>query len=150
MINVGLNEETAKVVGLVIGSLVAALFGNSVWRRRKSGDGVVVASAQSEVSTIARLESEIKRREDERNSLIARFEVERNLLLARCDTLNSERNAAVSELGGLRQQVLHLSTQVEALERQVGALQEQIHALLDFRDIGMKPPVVDAAPRDTE
>jgi cell division protein FtsB len=130
MTDLGLNAETAKLIGLVLATVIGALFGNSALRRRFSKDKVVLAENQGEVGMIARLEAEIDR-----------GKIERQSLLDRADRLQAERNDAVLEMGGLRANVLALSTQIEKLEREVEALREQIRLLLQFHDFNLKSPL---------
>ncbi len=130
----GSEWEVWKIIGLVLGSIVTALWGNSAWRRRASGDKVVAASSDGEVSLIARLNADIVRRESERVTDYARWASERNDILARADRLNEERNAAVEQIGALRQQVHELSTKVLELSGHVERLERIAQAHKDVAE----------------
>ncbi len=149
-----LNADNAKLIGLVLGSLIAGLFGKSWLKRRVSQDGVVVATNDGERSLIDKLNADIARREQERITDYQRWAQERAELIARADKMNEERNAAYELIGGLRQNIheltaklLDLSNTVERLERMNDALKQandglrqQLDAFMKIHQIGGDKP----------
>jgi seryl-tRNA synthetase len=145
-----MNDDVWKVVVAVLTLVVTSLFGGSALYRRFSKDKVAVAADSSDIAHITRLNADIARREAERITDIARWMAERRELIERADRINEERNAAVEQIGALRQQVhdlsakvLELSGHVERVERIAEAhkevaegLRRQLSAFMKIHEVG--------------
>lgn len=127
------SEAVAKVIAYVIGALSAAFLGRSLMIKRVSKDGVVIAQDRSQVEMLEVLQNE------------------RDMHATRADEANRKYSEAMLEMGGLRQEVKHLTTrlaeqavnilsqsiQIELLQKQVQALNEYIHSLVGLKDVGL-------------
>lgn len=148
------GKTIGTVIGSVIATLIVGLWGNSAWRRRAAGDKVVVSASDGETSLVEKLHREIDRREAERVSDYTRWAAERQEIIARADRLNDERNAAIEQIGALRQQVhdlsakvFDLSAHVERVERIAEAhresaegLRRQLSAFMQLHEVGAEKP----------
>jgi hypothetical protein len=126
-------EAVWKIVGLVIAAIASAFFGRSIMIRRMSKDGVVIAQDRGQVNMIDVLRSE------------------RDQHAARADEANRKYSEAMLEMGGLRNEVAHLTrrlaeqsrdmlaqaVQIEALQKKVEALNDHIHSLVGLKDVGI-------------
>lgn len=126
-------EAIGKIILYVISALSAAFLGRSIMIRRMSKDGVVIAQDRGQVDMI-----EVLRKE-------------RDTHAARADEANRKYSDAMLEMGGLRNEVAHLTrrlgeqsrdlldqaVKIEGLEKMVAALNDHIHSLVGLKDVGI-------------
>lgn len=118
-----LNWETIKIVAATLGTVITAIFGNSVLKRRWSKDNVAVAHDGVELSMLDRLQAEVEK------------------MRLRDERLTAERDRAVGEVSELKQKILSMTFYIEKLEKrldeqalQASAQQDQINYLLGRRE----------------
>src|SRR4051812_12299574 len=100
--------DIAKVSGILIAAIYAGLRGRGWIMRKSSQDGVAIATDAAEVSIIQRYANEAREARE------------------RADRAFEERNAAVSELGSLRQQVASLMEHKVDCERRLADLERRM------------------------
>lgn len=108
--------KAGSVLILVGGLIVGALRAHGWIRRRRSDDGVAIATDTAEVSIIERLQAEAE------------------LHRKRADRAFEERNIAVSELGSLKAQVESLTEHKVDCERRLAALEARMDLMMGQRE----------------
>ncbi len=107
--------DTAKVVGGIIGSVLAGIGIALRWRgwivRKSSEDGVAIATDAAESTILQR----------------ALNQAERERL--RADEAFAERNAAVEELGRLRGEVEYLRAQIVSMQADMAVMRQQLNGM---------------------